>query len=378
MDIKGTIQDTIRRERLMFLFRGDITEKNSLPLLSLLENEMKEDSFNLAGRKRLFMYALESLQNIIKHGRRNDHNVMPLVSYSKTDDGYTITTGNVITDAQSELLANRLEKVNSLDAQETKALYRQILETPGFSDKGGAGLGLLEMALKTGNRLDFDFIPLGESLSYFVLSKTVDSSGMGFNNGTRCEKFNGLKALGLEKLMAENNIHMSWSGHLTQGIGEEVLSITEAKLAYEDVDARLRRKVFNIMVEILENVSKYNPGKEAENLYGMPLAMVRIENGKFVLTTGNLVSGSRAGELKQKIDNINSFSHDDLKTLFFASLSAQSIETDSTGNMGLISMARKSGSKLEYHFRKVNEEYSYFMLTVRVENTNGSAEAFQI
>ncbi len=49
------------------------------------------------------------------------------------------------------------------------------------------------------------------------------------------------------------------------------------------------RRVFNIMVEILENVSKYNPGREAEEKYGMPVAIVRLEDGKFLLTTGNLI-----------------------------------------------------------------------------------------
>ncbi len=378
MDITGTIHDKIRRERLMFVFRGEITEKNSLLLLTLLENEMKDDSFDIAGRKRLFMYVLESLQNILKHGDHKGHNVMPLVSYSKTDDGYTITTGNVITDAQSVKLREKLEKVNSLDVPDIKALYRQILETSGFSDKGGAGLGLLEMALKTGNRLDFDFIPIGEGLSYFVLSKTVDSSGIGRTNGSPRKKYDGSPVLEFERLMAGNNVHMTWSGHITSGIGDDVLSITEARLSDEDVDSGIRRKVFNIMVEILENVSKYNPGREAEDNYGLPLAIVRLEDGKFVLTTGNLISGSRKGELKKKIDDVNSFSQNDLKTLFYAALSAQSIETDSTGNMGLISMARKSGGRLEYRFNRVNEEYSYFMLTVRVENTNGSTEALEI
>jgi len=378
MDITSTIHDKIRRERLMFVFRGEITEKNSLPLLTLLENEMKEDSFDLSGRKRLFMYVLENLQNIVKHGDHKGHAVMPFVSYSKTDNGYTITTGNVITEAQSGNLREKLEKVNSLDVPDIKAHYRQILETAGFSDKGGAGLGLLEMALKTGNRLDFDFIPIGEGLSYFVLSKTVDSSGLGRTNGSAWKKFDGSPLMELERLMALNHVYMIWSGHITSGIGDDVLSITEARLSDEDVDARIRRKVFNIMVEILENVSKFNPGKEAEKNHGLPLAMLRFEEGRFVLSTGNLMSGSMVGELKQKIDNINSFSRHELKTLFFASLSAQSIETDSTGNMGLISMARKSGGKLEYQFKKVNEEYSYFMLTVRVENTNGSPEALQI
>ena len=49
MNLTNTIQDTIRKEGLMFVFRGEVSEKNSLPLLSLLENDMKEDSFNMVG-----------------------------------------------------------------------------------------------------------------------------------------------------------------------------------------------------------------------------------------------------------------------------------------------------------------------------------------
>lgn len=233
------------------------------------------------------------------------------------------------------------------------------------------------MALKTGNKLDYDFIPIGGGLSYFVLSKTVDSTGMGISKGQARERFSGLPVFGLERMLAENNVHLMWSGHMNSGIGEEVLSITEARLTDEDVDTRLRKKVFNVLVEILENVSKYNPGKEAEQKFGMPLAMVRLTKGEFIVTSGNLVPVTMTDSLKQKIDDINSFNPDELKTLFFASLSAQTIESDSTGNMGLISMARKSGSKLEYLFRKVNDDYSYFILSVRVENTNGSTEALQ-
>lgn len=371
MDLTRTIHDKMRKERLLFVYRGEITDRNSLPLLTLLENEMKDDSYGFVGRKRLFMYVLESLQNIVKHGDRTSRSGMSLVSYSKTDDGYKITTGNIIASDHVNDLKKRLKRVNKLDISEIKDLYRQILNTSEFSKKGGAGLGLIEMAIKTGNRLDYDFIPVDKNFSYFILSKTVDSSGVGINTGNRDQRFESDSVVELEHLMAENKIYMIWSGHLTQGIGEEVLSITEAKLNEEDIDSVLRRRVFNIMIEILENVSKYNPGKEAEQKFGMPVALVRLEDGRFVLTTGNLILNSKVSDLKDKLDKINSFDKEGLKTLFFASLSAQSIDTDSTGNMGLISMARKSGSKLNYQFKEVNDQYSYFMLTVRVEERLG-------
>ncbi len=65
-------------------------------MITLLENEMKEDSFGFVGQKRLFMFVLESLQNIAKHGDHDQYGKMSLVSFSRTDDGYTITTGNII------------------------------------------------------------------------------------------------------------------------------------------------------------------------------------------------------------------------------------------------------------------------------------------
>jgi hypothetical protein len=99
----------------------------------------------------------------------------------------------------------------------------------------------------------------------------------------------------------------------------------------------------------------------------MPVAMVRLEDGKFVLTTGNLILNTNINDLKGKLDAINNYDMAGLKELYFKSLSEQSIETDSTGNMGLIEMARKSGSRLNYQFEEVNEMYSYFMLTVKVE-----------
>ena len=45
--------------------------------------------------------------------------------------------------------------------------------------------------------------------------------------------------------------------------------------------------------------------------------MVRLEDGRFVLTTGNLLLNSSVGELKAKLDKINGIGKEDLRTLFF-------------------------------------------------------------
>lgn len=368
MDLIQLIHNRMLEDNLLFVYRGDVTDKNSLPMLTLLENEMKEESYGLPGQKRLFMFVLECLQNMAKHSDHLQYRDMSLVTYSKIADGYNITTGNTIAADHVSNLKQRLDLVKNLDTPELKKVYRQILETSEFSNKGGAGLGLFEMAAKTGNKLDYDFVPVDTDNSYFILSKTVDSRGMGVSPDQYNKPFDSRSVISLEKLMADKNIYLIWSGHISPDIGEDVLLITESRLADEDILVRTRRRIYSIMVEILENVSKYNPGRETEEKFGRPVAMVRLEDDRFVLTTGNLILNSSIPELRDKIDSINRFTQPELKEQYFNSLSSQNLDTDSTGNLGLISIARKSGGKLNYLFSKVNDQYSYFMLLVKIND----------
>lgn len=372
MDLTDRIRGKLKKERLMFVYRGDISEKNSLSLLTLLENEMTDEAYGLVGRKRLFMFVLESLQNVSKHADQDHYSGMSVVIYAKTDDGYRITTGNILENENVISLKERLDKINSLETDEVKAYYREVLSKTEFSSKGGAGLGLIEMAAKTGARFDYDFVPVDDRYSYFILSKRVDSTGMGITEGAAVKPFSSKAVIQLKRMMVEQKVNMIWSGHITSGIGEEVLSITEKDLTDDDVKADMKRRTFSVMVEILENVTKYSPGRDAGENFGMPVAMIRRDENDFVLTTGNLVYTSKVGDLQDKLDTVNRYERKGLKELFVRSLSKQTIDTDSTGMMGLISVAWKSGSKLQYRFERVNEQFSYYTLTVAIKGENAS------
>jgi hypothetical protein len=369
MKLTRLIRDKMMHEHLVFVYRGIVTSENSVPLLTLLEKEMENSEFGFMGRKRLFMFVLESLQNVMKHATATQHGNMSLVVYSKADPGYTVTTGNVLPNENIDELRTRLVEINKLDTNGLRNLYRQILVSAEMSSKGGAGLGLIEMAKKTGNRLDYDFVPVDKEYSYFVLSKTVDSEGIGIN-GTGAHHFDGSPVLQLERIMAENNVYLIWSGHISPDVGKEVVSFAETRLGGDEVGAGMRRRVFSVLVEILENVARYSPGKEAEEQFGMPLAMIRVDGKVYSLSTGNLILNSDVPNLKELIDQINSHDRPGLSDLLKRSLSDQTFDSESTGNMGLIEMARKSGTKLRYEFEGLNELYSYYMLTVEVDESS--------
>jgi hypothetical protein len=86
---------------------------------------------------------------------------------------YIITTGNPINIEKVEGLNRKLEQINGLDKEGLKALYKDIIKNGDLSDKGGAGLGFVDMARKSGQKLEFDFQPINEKISFFSLKTTI-------------------------------------------------------------------------------------------------------------------------------------------------------------------------------------------------------------
>lgn len=367
MELINRLRKKLSDEHLMFAYRGEVTEINSTGLLTLLEREMEFSEFSLVGRKRLFMFVLENLQNIIRHGVATSDEVTSLVLYSKTAEGYTVSTGNALKNSEVKGLRKNLEKITSLEPDKIREVYRIMLQDSSIGNKGGAGLGLMEMARKTGNRLDFDFLPLNDRYSYFILSKTVDAGGKSVNQSdTTSSTFDSRKVANLGRMMKSNNIIFIWAGPLTHAIGKELLTFSEATMRESELEQNLHKRVFSTLIELLQNVAQHSPGFEAEQQYGIPLAMIRKTPASFIITSGNLIRNSDMDHLTRKLEMVNSFDEEGLKKLLKVALMGQDMNKVTTGYMGLLEMARRSGHRLTYNFEEVNENYSYYTITVRV------------
>jgi len=66
-----------------------------------------------------------------------------------------------------------LENINQLDPVGLKQLYKQQMREGRLSDKGGAGLGFIDIARKTGEKLIFSFLEIDDINSFFVLTSTI-------------------------------------------------------------------------------------------------------------------------------------------------------------------------------------------------------------
>jgi hypothetical protein len=82
-------------------------------------------------------------------------------------------TGNPVRKDNQPKLEKILEHINSLDKEGLKELYKSIIKNTTISDKGGAGLGFVDMARKSGEKLDYKFPDMSAEYQFFCLTVHV-------------------------------------------------------------------------------------------------------------------------------------------------------------------------------------------------------------
>lgn len=143
-----------------------------LPVLQplLLDNGAKRRVM-----KRISSVMIEGLQNITKHGTNTSLVNDSFLIVSKSEDHFTLTTGNILLTADGEVVEDKINSLNSLSPEELRKLYIETLCNDDFSYKGGAGLGLITIAKKSKHPIRVELRHINEKLSYFVQSVRIDN-----------------------------------------------------------------------------------------------------------------------------------------------------------------------------------------------------------
>ncbi len=170
------LYDGLEKQQTMLCFKGGLNEKLVGVLLGMVERKMEVYEPSSKIRKRVFLVLTESLQNLQHHANEQEQvNAQGdgIVVVAKTEDGYSVFTGNYMNHVEVDNLRLRLDKINKMDQGALKAFYREVLDNGSFSEKGGGGLGIIDMARKSKRKLEYAFVPVDGESTFFSLNVNV-------------------------------------------------------------------------------------------------------------------------------------------------------------------------------------------------------------
>ena len=149
-------------------------------LINKLKNKVSSISIKLAVYKKLLLIMIESLENILKYNETFDSNSYIRTHFTqkfiieKNNEKYFLTSINVVLNSDIPKLKSKINQVNNLDNDGLKDLYKSTITDGQFTHKGGAGLGFIEMAKISTEKIQYNFETIDNKYSSYELTIVIN------------------------------------------------------------------------------------------------------------------------------------------------------------------------------------------------------------
>ncbi len=175
--IKSTLSSEMASSGFPLIYKGEMNHQIMRSFAFMANRKITERNLPTSIRKRVFHIMIECLQNITKHSDDYDENERQigngLFIVGQEKDSFYIVTGNLVRNEKIKGLEERLTIVNNADPKELKQIFLKQMLEGNLNEKGGAGLGLIDIARKSGRKLYYHFVPYDNLRHYFLLAVSI-------------------------------------------------------------------------------------------------------------------------------------------------------------------------------------------------------------
>jgi hypothetical protein len=167
-------------EEIFLLYKGLVKYDTIGQLISELKEKMFVAHVKQVVYKKVLMVMIEALENVFKYHEHFEKDKLIVAKYPprilivKSSKSFKIECSNPVRSKDLPHLQARLEEINNMDKNGVKEAYKKIITNGKFSEKGGAGLGIVEMAKISDEKLVFDFHPINKDFYYYTLNLFIN------------------------------------------------------------------------------------------------------------------------------------------------------------------------------------------------------------
>jgi len=176
-DQLSRIREEITREGVMICFNGAFVHSIIEEIGSALRRYLEEEEEKRGAALDVFSVYIEQAQNVRnylarKHFADTSH-ANAIIVISRKDNRYIVSSGNIVEATDAEELASRIDAVKALDPAGLRSLFKARLRAETRDSNGGAGMGLIEIARRCTEPLQYAFHAVDEAHSFFCLTAVV-------------------------------------------------------------------------------------------------------------------------------------------------------------------------------------------------------------
>ncbi len=171
----------------------------------------------------------------------------------------------------------------------------------------------------------------------------------------------------LKEQFSEKGILICFNGPFSQSIIEEIGNAVRKYLETEEARKDAVLDVFAVYIEQTQNVKNYlaATGFSAAD-QGAAIMTIARKEGKYLLSSGNMIRKSDTAPLVERIEQINRLDKSGLKRLYREQMRREVSPGGKGAGVGLIEIARRASNKLSYVVDGIDETCDFFILSVEI------------
>jgi hypothetical protein len=162
--------ENIKNSQIDMIYYGYINHDLTKSLVNLAKTLLEKRQENKGLVRKVITVTVEGAQNVYKHGSTLAEDSMgnSVFVIAENEDFYIITISNYLDKVSAEELKPKLDKIKLLKKDELQSEYAYHASTNEITAKGGAGLGLYEIARASGNLFEYNFFDINEEVCLFT------------------------------------------------------------------------------------------------------------------------------------------------------------------------------------------------------------------
>lgn len=328
------VNEALSGDTSAFLYSGSFHDEHTAQLISMGEQLVAQVNGERTLRNKVGFLMVESYQNIIRHRIRlsadlERHAGRSMFLLRQRGLSFEVVAVNAIPNEEVAPLKLLLENVSHLDPKQLKKMFLDGLQNDSRSRKGGAGLGLIEMARRSGHDLLHHMVPVGADHHRYALRVLIGNKEL--------QQCSGKEVDDLHKLVADQDILLLCKGRYTDDLHRTVVEMISKDLDDGDPRSEMWTKCYLAATELMKTVGKAN----AESL----ILIGRTELGHSFVA-GTEMDPIKAAQLEQKIAMLNGLNGDQLQQSYDDVLIGKHQDGD-IQSLGLLDLARRKVAPMQ-------------------------------
>jgi len=172
------IREVMAKEGIVFSFSGMISQSLTSFMVETAKKQLEEMGENAKMTRNMFLIAIEQLQNIMSYSKEKDiidGNIYTspgvlVIGYDRDKSKYYVNSSNEIVESDIEKVSSRIDILNTMDRERLRKYLREKLRSAEDLHDRGAGVGFIEMAKRSSEKLEYNFERIDGKLYFHIIA----------------------------------------------------------------------------------------------------------------------------------------------------------------------------------------------------------------